>query len=54
VYWHYQSTTKLALFHIRDQAHKSTIRLNLDFLALNSMAASPAMIHRAHKQDMKV
>ncbi len=29
-------------------------RLDLDFLALNSMAASLAMIHRAHKQGMKV
>jgi glycerophosphoryl diester phosphodiesterase len=29
-------------------------RLDLNFLALNSMAASTAMIHRAHKQGMKV
>jgi glycerophosphoryl diester phosphodiesterase len=29
-------------------------RLDLDFLALNSRAASPAMIHHAHKQGMKV
>ena len=29
-------------------------RLDLDFLALNSMAASATMIHRAHKQGMKV
>ena len=29
-------------------------RLDLDFLALNSMAASTTMIHRAHKQGMKV
>jgi glycerophosphoryl diester phosphodiesterase len=29
-------------------------RLDLDFLALNSMAASPTMIKRAHKQGMKV
>ena len=29
-------------------------RLDLNFLALNSIAASPAMIHRAHKQGMKV
>ena len=28
--------------------------LDLDFLALNSMAASLTMIHRAHKQKMKV
>jgi len=29
-------------------------RLDLDFLALNARAASPAMINRAHKQKMKV
>jgi len=29
-------------------------RLDLDFLALNSMAASLAMIHHTHKQGMKV
>jgi len=29
-------------------------RLDLDFLALNSMTASLAMIHRAHEQGMKV
>jgi glycerophosphoryl diester phosphodiesterase len=29
-------------------------QLDLNFLALNSMAASTAMIHRAHKQGMKV
>ena len=29
-------------------------RLDLDFLALNSRAASATMIHRAHKQGMKV
>jgi len=29
-------------------------RLDLNFLALNSMAASATMIHRAHKQGMKV
>jgi glycerophosphoryl diester phosphodiesterase len=29
-------------------------RLNLNFLALNSVAASATMIHRAHKQGMKV
>jgi glycerophosphoryl diester phosphodiesterase len=29
-------------------------RLDLDFLALNSLAASPTMIKRAHKQGMKV
>ena len=29
-------------------------RLDLDFLALNSIAASLAMIHRAHKEGMKV
>jgi glycerophosphoryl diester phosphodiesterase len=29
-------------------------RLDLDFLALNSMAASLAMIHRAHKRGMKI
>jgi len=29
-------------------------RLDLDFLALNSRAASPAMINHAHKQRMKV
>lgn len=29
-------------------------RLDLNFLALNSMAASPAMVRQAHKQEMKV
>lgn len=29
-------------------------RLDLDFLALNAMAATPAMTQRAHKQGMKI